>query len=89
LPARSARFDQQRITVDGATFDASGIYADPDLFNIMTFPSSTGDAVMPCKATRCGDYQKNGKNALWPGKIPLWEKTIVFNKHHTFLIAQW
>lgn len=43
--SRVAYFDDQLIKVGDKTIKASGIYAEPDLFNMMSFPSVQGNAV--------------------------------------------
>ena len=43
--ARVAHFDNQLMEVGDKTIYASGIYAEPDIFNIMTFPAVKGNPV--------------------------------------------
>jgi putative ABC transport system permease protein len=47
--SRVAYFNDELIKVADKTITASGIYTEPDLFNIMTFPAVQGNAVIALK----------------------------------------
>ena len=47
--ARVAHFDNQLMEIGDKTIYESGIYAEPDIFNIMTFQAVQGNPVMALK----------------------------------------
>jgi putative ABC transport system permease protein len=84
--ARVSRFHEQPTAVSDKTSYESGIYADPDLFNIMTFPSIAGDALNALNSNSAIVITRDMATKLFADQNPL-GKTVVFNKHHTLTVG--
>jgi ABC-type antimicrobial peptide transport system permease subunit len=84
--ARVAPFDEQQIVVNNKISYESGIYADPDLFKIMTFPSLTGDVISVLESNSAIAITKDMAKKLFADENPI-GKTIVFNRHHSLTVG--
>ncbi len=84
--ARMAGFDQQQVVVNGKISYESGIYADPDLFRIMTFQPVAGDVVGSLESNSAIVITKDIARKLFAEENPI-GKTILFNKHHSLTVG--
>ena len=84
--ARVAPFDEQQVVVNDKISYESGIYADPDLFRIMTFPSLTGDVVSALESNSAIAITKDMAKKLFADENPI-GKTILFNRHHALTVG--
>jgi len=84
--ARLAGFDDQQVVVNEKISYESGIYADPDLFRILTFPALSGQVVRSLESNSATVITKDMAKKLFADENPL-GKTILFNKHHSLTVG--
>jgi putative ABC transport system permease protein len=84
--ARMGGFDEQQVIINDKISYESGIYADPDLFHIMTFPSIAGDAATALRSNKEVVITKDMARKLFAEENPI-GKPILFNKHHLLIVG--
>jgi ABC-type antimicrobial peptide transport system permease subunit len=84
--ARMLPFNESQVMVNNKISYESGIYADPDLFRIMTFPSLAGDAANVLESGAAVVITKDMARKLFADEDPIGE-TIVFDKHHSLTVG--
>jgi len=84
--ARMAGFDEQQVIVNDNAFYESGIYADPDLFRMMTFNSFAGNVAEILSSNSAIVITKDMATKLFAQENPI-GKTILFNRHHVLTVG--
>ena len=84
--ARVSYGAQQLISVDGKNIYENGIYAEPDYFQIMTFPSINGDPVAALKETNSIVITESTAKELFGKDDPI-NKIIKYNNQQTFKVG--
>jgi len=84
--ARLAGFDGQQVVVNDKITYESGIYADPDLFRIMTFPAVSGDVIGSLENSTSIVITRDMAHKLFANENAL-GKMIVFNKRHSLTVG--
>ncbi len=84
--ARMTGFDEQPFLVNEKVSYESGIYADPDFFRFMTFPSVAGDVVRSLESNTSVVITQDIAIKLFGEENPI-GKTILFNKHHSLQVG--
>ncbi len=84
--SRVAYFDYQLIKVGDKTITASGIYAEPDLFNMMTFPSVQGNAVTALQDETSVVMTEQMARKLFGDENPI-GKVILADNKNSFKVA--
>ena len=84
--SRVAYFDYQLIKVGDKTITASGIYAEPDLFNMMTFPSVQGNAVTALQDETSVVMTEQMAKKLFGDENPI-GKVILADNKNSFKVA--
>ena len=80
--SRLARFDDEQIKAGNKTILASGIYTEPDLFNIMTFPVIYGNAVNALKDESSAVITESMAEKLFGNKNAIGKLIITGNKNN-------
>lgn len=84
--SRSARFDGVQVSVNDKIYFESGLYAEPDLFRMMTFQAVAGDAVSALESRKAVVITRSTARRLFGDENPL-GKTMTVNKHHTLMVG--
>src|SRR6185437_8260723 len=83
--ARVAYFDNQLIEVGNKTIYESGIYAEPDLFNIMTFPAVEGNPVAALRDEGSVVITENAAKKLFGNEDPMGK--VILTEKSSFKVA--
>ncbi|PZR39889.1 MAG: hypothetical protein DI538_05730 [Azospira oryzae] len=84
--ARVAGFGGEQLNVNDKITYESGIYADPDLLRMMTFPSVSGNAVSTLEQGNGVVVTSSMATKLFADTNPIGQ-LIVFNKHHALTVG--
>ncbi|GAC1453463.1 MAG: hypothetical protein NVSMB7_16150 [Chitinophagaceae bacterium] len=84
--ARIAYFGNQLIRVGDKSIYESGIYAEPDLFNIMSFPATLGHPVEALQDASSVVITASAAKKLFGDDNPI-GKTLVYNNTRAFKVA--
>ncbi len=83
--ARVAYFDNQLMEVGDKTIYESGIYAEPDLFNIMTFPAVEGNPVAALQDEGSVVITEDAAKKLFGDEDPMGK--LVLTEKNSFKVA--
>ena len=84
--ARIAYFGNQVISANNKVIYQSGAYVDPDIFNIMTFPTVSGNPAASLQDPRSVVITEETAQKLFKENNPV-GKTITLNNKNTFTIT--
>ena len=84
--ARVADFGNQLIRAGDKSIFESGIYADPDLFNMMSFPALNGNPVAALQDASSVIITERTAKKLFGNDNPM-GKTILYNNSNSFKVA--
>jgi putative ABC transport system permease protein len=77
--SRVARFNDLQVIANDKSSYQSGIYADPDLFRMMTFPAATGDVLSSLETNSAIAITRDMAKKLFANENPI-GKQIQFNR---------
>ena len=84
--ARMTEFGGQQVLINNSMTYESGIYAEPDFFRIMTFPSVAGNAIEALESNAAVVITQDMAVKLFAHENPM-GKVIVFNKRHSLVVG--
>ena len=84
--SRVAYFDNQVLRVGDKTVYGSGVFAEPDLFNMMTFPAVEGNPVQALQDAKSVVITEETASRLF-GTVDAMGKVIAFNNQDIFKVA--